>query len=66
MTTLQIIAALLALVWLGSLTAVAACIVLDRRNDEAWEVERPEWADDDTPLYDALCFELWAKEMERP
>ena len=80
MTALQIIAALLALVWLGSLTAVAACIVLDRRNDEAWEVERPEWADDECPLdsegypfpeasesiYEALCFEFWAKEMERP
>ena len=62
MTALQIIAALLALVWLGSLTAVAACIVLDRRNDEAWEVERPEWADDPTPLYDRMVCEAIERE----
>lgn len=63
MSALQIVLALTAVVWLGSLVAVVACVVLDSRNDEAWEVERPVWADDPTPTYEALCFEFWEQEV---
>ncbi|MDR7253748.1 hypothetical protein J2X46_002738 [Nocardioides sp. BE266] len=44
--------------------AVVALVLWSKSHDDAWTDERPEWADDETPTYDALCFEFWAKEMQ--
>lgn len=42
--------------------AVLLLLGVDRSRDEAWEDERPEWADDATPIYDRLVCEAIERE----
>ena len=65
MTTALTILAIAAAMWIGISLGIALAIVWSARHDQVWEDERPEWADDPTPTYDALCFEFWEREVSK-
>lgn len=49
--------------WLVVLpSAVLLLVHFDRSQERAWEDERPEWADDPTPLYDRMVCEAIERE----